>query len=252
MAQTATSTAPDSAPSSEHPRRILASVVGVWLVVFVLVTAFVLGAIAVMPTLGFALSDPIPFVLLGTVPQFVMLIAGYWYMSRRLGWLPVQMPSLSQGGLVVLGVVAVLVLQIVISVVFSVLSIPPQASVITEAGETDPTAYLLVAVLSILIVGPAEEFLYRGAFQGHLRTAFGPVVAITVPAALFGVMHLPNYLLADASILSIPLWLTILSISLSGLVFGYFFERTGNLVVPILVHGLTNVLVVGITLLTGL
>lgn len=175
MGQTSTRAAPTSIPSSTQPRRILASVIGVFLLAFVLTTLFIIGMLAILPPLGITLSDTVPFILVGIVPQLIMLVVGYLYMSRLLRWFPLRMPSLRQIGIVFGGTVAALVLAILFEILFSILSIPPQATLASESAEANPTVYLLIALVSVVLVGPAEEFLYRGAFSGsssnHFRTS---------------------------------------------------------------------------------
>jgi membrane protease YdiL (CAAX protease family) len=103
----------------------------------------------------------------------------------------------------------------------------------------------------LVLVGPAEEFLYRGAMQGQLRTVFGPAVSIGLPAVLFGLFHVPNYVFAGVSLTSAGMWFSLFVIAASGAVFGYLFERTDNLAVPILSHPLLNVVFISLTIATG-
>ncbi|MFC7226495.1 CPBP family intramembrane metalloprotease [Salinirubellus salinus] len=103
------------------------------------------------------------------------------------------------------------------------------------AGQEAPVFLLAVAVLSILLVGPAEELLFRGAIQGRLRESFGPVGAILGASILFGSIHLVAVVgTLGESLVSVGL------ITVVSLVLGYVYERTRNVVVPALVHGFYN------------
>jgi membrane protease YdiL (CAAX protease family) len=92
-----------------------------------------------------------------------------------------------------------------------------------------------LAALSIVLVAPAEELLFRGAIQGRLRRAFGPVPAVGGTSVLFGSVHLVNF---TGSVVGALVGAGIVGVG--GAVFGTVYERTGNLLVPIGVHGAYN------------
>lgn len=79
----------------------------------------------------------------------------------------------------------------------------------------------LIAVLA----GVCEETLFRGALQGGLSPKLGPVGAVAVASLLFGLCHAVNRAYAVAA--------TVLGAWLGGL-----YALTGNLLVPVLTHGL--------------
>ena len=109
-------------------------------------------------------------------------------------------------------------------------------------GEEAPAFLLAVAVLSVLLVGPAEELLFRGAIQGRLRESFGPAGAILGASVLFGAVHLVAVVgTLGESLVSVAL------ITAVSLVLGYVYERTGNVVVPALVHGFYNAALLTLT-----
>jgi len=54
----------------------------------------------------------------------------------------------------------------------------------------DPVVYYAaMIVVSLLIVGPAEELLLRGVVQGGLRRSFDAAPAILIAALIFGALH---------------------------------------------------------------
>ena len=91
---------------------------------------------------------------------------------------------------------------------------------------------LLILSRSILIIAiiPAisEEFLFRGFLQTTLQRNSGPVIAITISSVLFGAMHLNLGMF-------IPL-------PLAGAYFGYVGFVTSNLIYPVILHFLTNLI----------
>lgn len=78
----------------------------------------------------------------------------------------------------------------------------------------------------------AEELFFRGAIQTSLsRISDSPTLGLLITSILFGMLHMGR----DRSY--IP-W-TIFAVG-SGLVLGYGFMLTGNILVPILIHFLIN------------
>lgn len=94
---------------------------------------------------------------------------------------------------------------------------------------------LWLAVLSILVVAPAEEYLFRGVVQGRLRNSFGPAGAILAASLLFGSLHFGNWVGSPGTLVGWGLL-----IAAVGVVMGVLYELTGNLAVPIVAHGAYN------------
>lgn len=85
------------------------------------------------------------------------------------------------------------------------------------------SGFLSIAVMAPLI----EEFLFRGAIEGHLlRQGQSPRKAILLSALIFGLIHLNPVQIPFAFCL--------------GLVFGWLYYRTGSVVPGILGHFLNN------------
>lgn len=144
------------------------------------------------------------------------------------------------------GLFAALVLVFSISVVAAAAGVAPGESVFDDPIAADPTVALWLAVLSVVLVAPAEELLFRGAIQGRLRRAFGPVGAIAGASLLFGSIHFVNF---TGSIVAAVVGVGVVTIG--GVIFGLIYERTSHLVVPILAHGAYNsVLLTGAFLAT--
>ena len=82
-------------------------------------------------------------------------------------------------------------------------------------------ALLVLAILA----GIGEEGLFRGVLQSALAGPTGPWGALLLASALFGLVH---FVTATYAVLA----------ALIGLYLGWLFLRTGNLLVPIVVHAL--------------
>lgn len=107
---------------------------------------------------------------------------------------------------------------------------------IAETGLQNPELLLLLIPISILLIGPGEELLFRGVVQGRIREFFSPVPGIVIPSLMFAGIHWfalsggsPQGNLVSVGILFIP-----------AMVLGVAYEYTGNIVVPSLIHGFYN------------
>lgn len=90
-------------------------------------------------------------------------------------------------------------------------------------------------VLTGLVWGAGQEFLYRGWLQSELVRRFGAIAGVLVAnlAFTFGPLH-ANWLLAPGG----TQWGMLGAIFAIGLLFGVVFQRSGNLWIPALLHGL--------------
>lgn len=141
---------------------------------------------------------------------------------RDLAWI---------GGGYLLAFVAVFVASLVVGLTGTEAA-PNQLS---ELGFEEPAVLLLLVPISLFLVGPGEELLFRGVVQGTLRRSFGPVGAVVLAAAIFASVHYLALTGGAGARLT-----TIAILFLPSLVFGAAYERTNNLLVPILIHGLYN------------
>jgi len=105
------------------------------------------------------------------------------------------------------------------------------------------TLPLLAMPFMTLCVGISEEGLFRGYMQSHLGKLYTSRQAILVQAILFGGWHFVwNLYPFDPWNMAQYVATTFLI----GLVFGYFYSKTNNLVPLVLAHGLWNSVPLGI------
>ncbi|MCL2560704.1 MAG: CPBP family intramembrane metalloprotease [Rikenellaceae bacterium] len=84
----------------------------------------------------------------------------------------------------------------------------------------------LALLSTVLLIPIAEEMLFRGVIQGGVSKEYGPIRAILIAAAIFGIVHIvPQQVVAAF---------------LAGIVLGYIYYRTGSLVPVIVIHALNN------------
>jgi hypothetical protein len=212
-----------------------AELVGLTVVAFLVSLVAGIAFIVPMFVLGYGVETTI--VLLGStaVGQLSFLVVGYLYSRLRNVSVTIVSPSLRELLVALGGTVVALVVATTISVLLTVFDLLPQ-SVIGEIATNDPTFLLGLAVLSVVLVAPAEEWLFRGVVQGRLRQRLGPLPAIVGSSLLFGAMHLANY--AGALL---PVLAGAALIVLVGSIFGIVYEYTDNLTVPIVTHATYNV-----------
>ena len=86
-------------------------------------------------------------------------------------------------------------------------------------------ASLIDLAIVSLLAGVGEELLFRGVLQVWLSGPIGPVAAVLLSSALFGMAHLITKTYAVLAILI-------------GVYLGWLFWHFDNLLVPIVAHGL--------------
>ena len=97
------------------------------------------------------------------------------------------------------------------------------------------THFLRDAVYMFFFVGVAEVVLFQGIIQRSLTKVFGAGGGLLLASALFMLVHM-NW--RSTSELGFTF--------ASGLVLGYFYYRTRNLAGPIILHGVSSILLVAV------
>lgn len=93
--------------------------------------------------------------------------------------------------------------------------------------------FLYLTVVTIVLVGPAEELIFRGIAFGELRRLWGPAPAVVLSSLVFASIHLWSFS-GEGLYVSLGMVLVL------GSVLAVVYERSGNLLVVALVHGLYN------------
>jgi len=217
------------------PSRLILEVIGLTLLAFFL--AFFIGFLflASLNALGYELETIFALGGATITGQIGFLLLAYVYIRFRDVEVPLRLPSRTDLNYIAGGTVIALVTAIVLQFILNFLDMMPE-SPIEEIAAAQPTFLLALAFLSIVLIAPAEELLFRGAIQGRLRQGFSAVPAIVITSVLFGSLHLGNYI---GSIL--PILLAVSLIVVISLILGALYERTQNIVVPISVHAIYNV-----------
>ena len=107
--------------------------------------------------------------------------------------------------------------------------------------ESNGMRQVLTVMLPYLLWGFYQELVYRGLLQTELVRRWGPVAGILVTNTLFTFGPLHFYHFAGTSP-ALPMFASIFAI---GLFFGVVFQRSGNLWMVAIAHGIGNVYMEG-------
>ena len=195
----------------------------------------------VAPLLGVHRMNLVNQIVVGKiVTDLVFIAVGVAFLvrtGRGLEYVDLRMPDLRDLAYIVAGVPALFGLLFILSLTAELLGLPAaEASIAEPAREGNPEILLIMIPLSFLLVGPAEELIYRNVVQKYLYGAFSRPSAIVVASVIFAAAHIFTYLDQNAVA-------TLVSLSIVfglSLVLGVIYERTENLVVPAFVHGAYN------------
>lgn len=181
-----------------------------------------------------------PRLVFGAVLQQGVVFGGLsgvylWVHNRDFDWIGVSIPDFKQFLWIASGWAVAFASAFVLAIVIFLSGLNPGQNQLVRSVVDTPEALLVMIPVTIVLIGPGEELLFRGIIQGSLRERFGPVVAIGLASAIFASAHFTS--------LTGPLDGRVITIALlfaPTLVFATAYERTGNLVVPALIHGLYN------------
>lgn len=98
---------------------------------------------------------------------------------------------------------------------------------VTQVGHMSfSPVFLMVAFLAVFLAPLSEEFLFRGFIYRSLKSYLPAWASATLTSLMFAGMHFN--------------WLSFLPLFLLGLWLCRTYEKTGNLWVPVILHGLFN------------
>ena len=236
---------PQTAPApSEWPgRATVPSAVGRVVTVpfaFLTLGLFVITQFAVVIVLG-ARTGALE---LATIALTASLVAVGLFVQRRiplrqlLGRLD-RLPRRIGLGLAI-GVASVLGSSLLVVVLMSLLgrSAPPEQLVLQEAM-SGGRSLLLATIVAVILAPLSEELIFRGLLHQGLRNRLRVVPATLLSSGIFAVVH-------GEVVASQPL--SLIGLFFVGVVLAVTFERTGGLLVPIVVHAAFNATMIAIAL----
>jgi len=211
----------------------------------VILAAFLVGALA-LPVAALLLIDPVYPLRVGeeltiggnlllTMIQFAgfVLVAVGYVKWQGVDLYDVSLPSLRDVGWMAGGFVLLFVVAYGLSMLITLLGLETATNAVVETGRDNPRFFLYMIPVSLLFIGPGEELVFRGVVQGLFRKAYGVGPAVLVTSVLFGVAHYLA-LVGQGRVTYIAIATGL------GLVLGAVYERSGNVVVPAVIHGVWN------------
>lgn len=94
---------------------------------------------------------------------------------------------------------------------------------------------VFIAFVSAAVISPIyEEIFYRGFLYRWLRTRMGIFGAILISSAIFTIIHIPTYNAMPVNFFS-------------GIIFALAYERTNSIWPSVMIHGITNGMMVLLT-----
>lgn len=178
---------------------------------------------------------------LGIGLGFVVATIGFVVATDRgLAYVDVRRPGGRDLGMTVLGIGIILGLAVLISAIYAVLGIESAMHALERRGRREGAELLLVAmVFAFVSQGLGEELLFRNGVQKYFTEHFSAAIAILASSLLFAAGHAPAYAaLEPAHTLG-----SLVIVFLLSLVLAVIYERTGNVLVPVVIHGTYNAVV---------
>ncbi|WP_225335134.1 CPBP family intramembrane glutamic endopeptidase [Halomicrobium urmianum] len=179
--------------------------------------------------------------VVGSVLQFagfILVVVAYLAVNDDYDLVDWRVPTLSDVVWMAAAFAGLLVSVWIVGAIATALGVESAQNQVIVQGQQDPRLFLYMIPITILLVGPGEELLFRGAVQGLLRRAFGPAPAIAGASVLFGTAHVVALIGSDTGIFTYIAVAAIL-----GVILGSVYEYTDNIVVPIVVHGFWNAMI---------
>lgn len=137
----------------------------------------------------------------------------------------------------VLSASAILIAYFLLSVVVYALlngGMREHNSPLADAVVQSPVSLLIGIIFMFVFVGVSEELLFRAGVYEILKKDYSVKSSAIISSLMFGVLHITALQLDATSVF------TVLATGSAGFVFALIYERTDNIVVPIIAHGVFN------------
>jgi membrane protease YdiL (CAAX protease family) len=141
------------------------------------------------------------------------------------------------------GVVALVASTTVVGILVALTGSEATAEQILTGELVDAPVRIGLAVLATVVIAPlAEEVIFRGLLHRSLRRRLSLVPATLISSVLFAVVHV------DVA-LSQPL--ALVGLAVVGVILALAYERTGSLVVPVVIHAVHNAITIALVVVLG-
>jgi membrane protease YdiL (CAAX protease family) len=202
-----------------------------------LMGASVVGLLQKFGVTGFKSLDDFGCIVIGTLSfqGATWVLMGFFFRYHRVDWreeLGFKSKNLPRSLLLALAIVVGILLVAYplqyLSVIFmdKIGWTPKDEMAVTLLTNASTPTYIYLVIFAIVLAPVAEEFIFRGVLFPFLKQLGWPKTAWAGLSLLFALIH------GDAAIF-LPLF--VLSLALT-----WLYEKTGNLLAPMLAHALFN------------
>ncbi|MHA1847004.1 MAG: lysostaphin resistance A-like protein, partial [Promethearchaeota archaeon] len=116
---------------------------------------------------------------------------------------------------------------------------PPEVNIDADLITNNVFDFMMIAATMLLIIGPTEEFLFRGYMQQGLEANLGERKALLITALFFTIAHvMPNFI---PNMMTLYLFVPYFSLAL---IFSFIYQKTKNINLMIFIHGIYDTLLV--------
>ncbi|WP_254838387.1 CPBP family intramembrane glutamic endopeptidase [Natronomonas marina] len=240
---------------NDSPRRAVLVALGLLVAAAIPPLALVEGFKLLQRQLGYGGDLAITYIGGGLIASLAVGLLGVAYHRFHPVTVhaPRWLPTVRETGWILGGMVLSIAAAILIGIGGQLVGAVQPTNFITAAAAERPVLVYGLALFAVLfILAPIEEYFYRGIVQGRLRERMGPVPAIGIVSVGFALGHVPSYWIGGSDLLSLGVLVALVNIAAASVILGAIYERTENLVVVILVHGLVNAIGIGLALVAAL
>jgi len=171
--------------------------------------------------------------ILGTV---VTVYAFLNWTEETIDFFDIRRPSLRDVGWVVGGIFVIFGGLVLVSVALQLIGVPSSGHSTVQQAQRSPEILLVLIPITLVVIGPCEEIIYRNIVQKSLYDTFSRPAAVVVASVLFSLIHFPAYFGGSVTATFGSL-ATLFTLSL---VLGAFYSKTDNILVPAAIHGILN------------
>lgn len=202
-----------------------------------------IASLGVVSAIGADAGWTVTFVAGSIATELSFLLVGLTYISLRSTFrVPTRLPNQDSlpvlaGGLV-LSFATAFMSYVSTDAIFPTIEISPGFTQYTNFVAPTTAGIVLAVVLSLAVIGPVEEFFFRGVIQQRLSTSFATGTATAVASVVFAIFHVYPVLFVSPPLIAVAHML--LYYTLMGVIFGWVYNETDTLVAPALVHGIFN------------
>lgn len=197
------------------------------------VAATVVGAIVavmVLAGLDLPMASAVGGAIVLAIVEGMYLVAGLLYVSRSRLRVDYTLPSRRELQLLAGGYVGSIGFAVVVFGAIEAAGLSLELA-FGVAGDSFTVAEVLLTLAVFVVVAVSEEYFFRGVIQRRLALGLDDRWAIALAGLLFGTVHAFNYTGDRLAVV-----LATLALGGVGAVFGYVYQRSNNLTVPVCLH----------------